>query len=94
MAPKKKTAAVEAAEAPAIKAPAKKAAAKKVEELYVQIAGQEFNISDVVAKAKAAAKEQMPGRKNAVNTCKVYVKPEEAAAYYVVNGELTGKIDL
>ena len=36
-------------------------------------------------------------RKNKVGDMKdvkIYLKPEESAAYYVVNGDTTGKIDL
>lgn len=87
-----------AAKAPAKKAAAKKPAAKKttakkattkkaaakVEEIVVQFGGQEWNLDDIKAKVAAAS-----GKKNA----KIYVKPEEGKAYYVV-GKKDGAVEL
>lgn len=87
--PKKNAAETVKAEAPAKKTTAP---AKKADEVFVQFAGNEINVADVVAAAKAAFKEQA-GRK-AVKSCQVYVKPEENAAYYVINDDFTGKIEL
>lgn len=88
----KKTAAAVAAAAPATTA-AKKAPAKKAaDEIYVQFAGNQFDAVKVVTDAKAAFKAA-EGRK-AVKSCQVYIKPEENAAYYVINGDFTGKIEL
>lgn len=78
----------------ATEATAKKAVAKK-DEVFVQFDANEIDVNAVVAEAKAAFKAEM-GRK-AINTCKVYVKPQENAAYYVINEEtqnFTGKIAL
>lgn len=69
----------------------KKATAKK-EEVYVQFAGREFDAMKIVADAKAAFKAAQ-GRK-AVKSCQVYIKPEENAADYVINGDFTGKVEL
>lgn len=88
MARSKKNAAAEAATAPK-KAPA---ASKKADEVFVQFAGKEFNVPEIVAAAKAAFKEAN-GRK-AIKSCNVYVKPEENAAYYVINDDFSGKIEL
>ena len=41
-------------------------------------------------KAKADFKAQ---NKGAIRSCKLYIKPEDGAAYYVINGK-SGKIDL
>lgn len=59
-------------------------------ELYVECNGKQFNITDVVERAKAAYRED---HKVGVQSCKVYVKPEDNAAYYVVN-KVEGKLDL
>lgn len=73
------------AEAPAKKA-AKKTAAKA--SVYVQYAGSEKSVDEIVEAAKAAATV-------AVKEITVYVKPEDNAAYYVINGgEEMGKIIL
>ena len=84
------------AEAPAKKETAKKAPAKKATTkktavkatVYVQYAGIEKSVEEIVEAAKAAATV-------AVKDVTVYVKPEDNAAYYVINGgEETGKVEL
>lgn len=90
----------------AVKATAKKAektvktAAKKVEKkvaakaaepvVLVQFGGAEKDVAELVEAAKAAFKAEKA--RTAINDLKLYVKPEEQAAYYVVNGEFTGKV--
>ena len=67
----------------------KKEAAKAA--VVLQFAGKEINADDIV---KAAKKAYAESNKAAVKNITVYVKPEDNAAYYVVNGDITGKIDL
>ena len=90
---KKATEAAEAA-VKAVETTAKKAAAavKKTEDVFVQYGEKEVKVAEIVDTAKAAFKEAN-GRK-AIKTIEVYVKPEESAAYYVINSEFTGKVDL
>lgn len=78
--------------AEAVTSRAKKAVAKKVE-VYLQYNDKEVNTDAVIAAAKAAFKAEM-GSRTAVKSCKVYLKPQENAAYYVVNGTYTGRLDL
>lgn len=80
--------------APAKKAAAKKAPAKKVvakESLHIQWAGKEYSQEDLVKLAKAAYKAA--GNKDAAEKIDLYVKPEENAVYYVINGN-EGRIDV
>ena len=65
--------------------------AKAVETL-VQFAGMEYSVADVEAKALDAFKAEH--KRTAVKAMTVYVKPEDHAAYYVVNDEFTGKVEL
>jgi hypothetical protein len=90
---KKATEAAEAA-VKAVETTAKKAAAavKKTEDVFVQYGEKEVKVAEIVDTAKAAFKEAN-GRK-AIKSVEVYVKPEESAAYYVINSEFTGKVDL
>lgn len=74
----------------AVKATARPAPMKP--ELYVQYDFNEFNISGLVDAAKAAFKAKHS--RVAVKSCKIYVKPQERAAYYVINDDFTGKLDL
>ena len=51
----------------------------------VQVGDKEFDITDIALKAYKAYKSVH--RRKAVTDFKIYVKPEEGAAYYTVNGE-------
>ena len=63
---------------------------KLVPEIFVQWDADELTITDVVDKAKADYKKE---HKDAVLSCKVYVKPQEKMAYYVIN-DVAGKVEL
>lgn len=94
----KKAAAPKAEKKPAAKKPAakkaaaKKPAAKKAEaNVVVEYYGKQFVTKDIVAACEKAYKAE---NKAAVKTIDVYVKPEDNAAYYVVNSKVAGKVDL
>lgn len=76
-------------------AKAPKAKAEKTAEptpvVYVQYMGAEENVEDLVASAKAAFAAEHSRTK--VTDLKLYVKPEERAAYYVINEKFAGRID-
>ena len=89
---------VKAAKAKVAKAPAKaKAAAKKAitgesaPVVYVQYQGAEEKVEDLVAAATAAFRAEHSRTK--VTDLKLYIKPEERAAYYVVNEKFAGRVD-
>ena len=70
------------------KAAAKKAAAKKAETVLktiLQIDGKDFDISGLAEKALKQYKSVH--KRKVVTDFTVYVKPEENAAYFTVNGE-------
>ena len=68
------------------KAPAKRPAAKDIKtSVVVQFAGKEVAEKDLIAAVKKAYTKK--GNKvGDIKTIEIYVKPEESAAYYVVNG--------
>lgn len=82
---------------PAKKAPAKKAPAKKAEklvpEVFIQYQGMESMQSDIIEKIKAqfVAEGHRVGNIKSLN---IYLKPEDNAAYYVINDKNAGKVDL
>ena len=87
-----KTAAKAPAKKPAAKkAPAKKAAPAKIVEpkkfVIQNSADQGVSYETVVKKVNKAFKDK-------IKTLDIYVKSEEGKAYYVVNGEVTGSVDL
>ena len=50
-------------------------------------------VAKEVVKETAAA-EEAPAKAEELKSLKVYVKPEEFTAYYVINDDVTGSIDL
>ena len=95
--PKKETAKKETVKKETVKkaAPAKKATTtKKAVEpaVVVQYAGQEVNMATVIENAKKAF-EAEGNKVSSIKEIQIYVKPEEYAAYYVING-VSGRINL
>ncbi len=78
----KKATAPKAAKAPAAKKTAAKAATDA--NVYIQFAGNQVAAKDILEAAKQAFAEANEGVE--IKTIELYVKPEEGAAYYVVNG--------
>lgn len=89
-APAAETPAVETKSHKAAKAPARRGRPPLAPELYVEMGGSQYNITDIIDRAKA---DYRTTHKVGVQSCKVYVKPEEGAAYYVIN-KFSGKLDL
>lgn len=75
-------------------APAKKATTKKAVEptVVVQFGGQEVAMATVIENAKKAF-EAEGNKVSSIKEIQIYVKPEEYAAYYVING-VSGRINL
>lgn len=95
--PKKEAAKKETVKKETVKkaAPAKKATtAKKAVEpaVVVQFGGQEVNMATVIENAKKAF-EAEGNKVSSIKEIQIYVKPEEYAAYYVING-VSGRINL
>ena len=67
--------------------------AETVTEVYVQFGGREATLDSVVAKATDSYVAD-GHRASSIKKLQVYVKPEEAAAYYVINDKYAGKVDL
>lgn len=100
----KKTTAKASAAAKTVKKSAKKASAKataKVKaakegattDVFIQYGGNEIVAKEVVARVKEAYISE-GHRPSYIKSVQVYIKPEENAAYYVVNQKSAGKIDL
>ncbi len=71
---------------------AKKASAKV--DLFLQFAGKEYTEKDIFQKVKDVWTKEMKNKVGDLKDVQIYIKPEEFAAYYVINGETTGKVDL
>ena len=78
-------------------ATAKKAAKAAKEELkpevFIQYQGNEAIVADVIEKAKNEFVAD-GHRASSIKSLQVYLKPEEFAAYYVINQKFAGRVDL
>ena len=71
----------------------KKAAAVK-ESISIQFAGKEYTTEQLVKIAKDVWKFDLAKDPADFKEVQLYVKPEEAKAYYVINGTETGSFDI
>ena len=76
------------------KAPAKRTTAKDIKtSVVVQFAGKEVTEKDLIAAVKKAYTKK--GNKvGDIKTIEIYVKPEESAVYYVINGTTSGSFGI
>lgn len=97
-APKKTTAAKTTAKTTAAKAATKKTTAKKAaavkETVSIQFAGKEYTTEQLVKIAKDIWEFDLKKDPADFAEVQLYVKPEEAKAYYVINGTETGSFDI
>ena len=70
----------------------KAAAQEQTSSVFVQYQDIEADVSSLMDAARAQFKQMKPHTK--VTDIKLYVKPEDRAAYYVINGQFDGKIEL
>ena len=81
----------------AVKTAAKKAPAKKTEvkeAVYLQYLGKEINKDDLMKQVKEIWTKELKHKVSELKSVTLYLKPEENAAYYVINEETTGRIAL
>ena len=89
----KKTAAKTAGKKTSTRTTAKKAAPANTE-VYVQFWGKEVYAKDVVENVKKIWTEEMGKKESDLKDLKVYIKPEDNGAHYVINGDITGFLAL
>lgn len=85
---------VEKAVTTAKKTTARKSPAKEKEAVYLQCYGEEVSIADVKERIKAVWTGELGQKVSALKSLTVYLKPEEGKAYYVINDDVTGSVDL
>ncbi len=62
-------------------------------EVFVEFYGQQSSVESVEERVKAAFVAE--GHKaGTIKSLKIYLKPEEQAAYYVINDKFAGRVDL
>ena len=87
-----KEAVKETAKAPAKRTTTRKTAVK--ETVYLQYLGKEINKDDLVKQVKDIWTKELKNKVGDMKSVTLYLKPEENKAYYVINEEVTGSIDM
>lgn len=62
-----------------------------VETVKVQFGGDEYDFAEIKKAVEADYKNKFKGK---VRTMEFYIKPEDKAVYYVINGDFSDKIEL
>ncbi|MDD6084517.1 MAG: DUF6465 family protein [Oscillospiraceae bacterium] len=71
----------------------KKTAVKKTADVFIEYGGKQIKTADLIERAKADF-AAAGNKKTDAKDVKVYVKPEESKAYYVINGNFTGNFEV
>ena len=61
--------------------------------IYLQYAGQEVSIDDIIAAVREDYDTVKKGE-DKPEDIKIYLKPEDRKAYYVINCDFAGEVDL
>ena len=61
-------------------------------EVYVQYLGREILAKDVLNNIKKIWTDDMGKKEKDLKDVKIYIKPEESKAYYVINGDVSGSV--
>ena len=62
-------------------------------EMYLQFAGKEYSEKELMKKVKEVWTKELKHKVGELKDVKLYLKPEESAAYYVINKDTTGRIE-
>lgn len=80
------------------KAPKKRTARKPAEkenqtEVFVEYYGQQSSVEEIANKVKETFVSE-GHRPSTIKSLKLYLKPEDGSAYYVINEKFAGRVDL
>jgi hypothetical protein len=62
--------------------------------LYLQLPGREYSEEDLVKKVEEVWRDKFKRRNHEIKTIDIYLKPKEDKAYFVVNKDVSGDIDI
>ena len=68
-----------------------KAATAPKETVKIQFGADEYDFAEIKKAVEADCKSKVKGK---IKSIEIYIKPEDKAVYYVVNGDFSDKIDL
>ena len=76
----------------------KKPAAKKTtvlkENIVLQFAGKELDTASIMKQVKSYWTKELKNKVGDMKSVTLYLKPEERKAYFVINGDTTGSVEL
>ena len=75
----------------------KKTTAKKTtlkETVYLQYLGKEIDKDDLMKKVKEVWTKELKNKVGDMKSVTLYLKPEENKAYFVINGDVTGSVEM
>lgn len=76
---------------------AKKTTAKKTavkETVYLQYLGKEIDKDDLMKRVKEVWTKELKNKVGDMKSVTLYLKPEENRAYFVINGDVTGSVEM
>ena len=83
---------------PVVKKPSIRKTVKKEDgpetEVFLQYWGKEIRMKDIKEKIEKIWTDEMGNKAADLKDLKIYVKPEDDGAHYVINGEITGFVSL
>ena len=68
-----------------------KAASAPKETVKIQFGADEFDFAEIRKAVEADCKSKVKGK---IKSIEIYIKPEDKAVYYVINGDFSDKIEL
>ena len=68
-----------------------KAATAPKETVKIQFGADEYDFAEIKKAVETDCKSKVKGK---IKSIEIYIKPEDKAVYYVVNGDFSDKIDL
>jgi len=63
-------------------------------ELYLQLPGREYSKDDLLKKVGEIWREKFKRHQDEIHTVDIYLKPEEGRAYFVINKEVSGDMEI
>jgi len=72
----------------------RKPAANNKTELYIQFAGKDIATDELIKRVHEIWTGELGNKISTIKNLKLYMKPEEHTAYYVINDDVSGKIDM
>ncbi|MCL2865586.1 MAG: DUF6465 family protein [Lachnospiraceae bacterium] len=63
-------------------------------EIFLQLPGRDYTEKDLIKKVKEVWTKSFKRKVEEMETIQIYLKPEDNKAYFVVNGNTDGDVDL